>query len=191
RAERHGLSGDDGRLAVRADLPGRVERAAARAAGLPELRRADRAHEVVRPDGRAAHRALLLVLAQAALDRLDLELALVHVREVLGRPEEHVDERAEEGRDRAHERREPDEHRLGDTAAGVLPDPVDRREPEDDHEQNTNRANHGPRLGVEEVVHAPEDTRDHSSILPSTHPAINASPTQKTSKTAAKRKTPR
>src|SRR5262249_35970085 len=81
RPERHRLVGDDRRLAVRADLPGRVERAAARGTRLAQLRRADRADEVVVADGCAADRAVLLVLAQAALDRLDLELALVDVGE--------------------------------------------------------------------------------------------------------------
>src|SRR5262249_28068026 len=114
RPERHRLLRHDRRLAVRADLPGRVERAVAGGARLAELRRADRADEVVRPDRRAAHGAVLLVLAEAPLDRLDLELALVDVGEVLRRPEQHVDERAEERRDRADERREPDEDRLGD-----------------------------------------------------------------------------
>ena len=52
---------------------------------------------------------MLAATAQALLHRLDLELPLAHVLEVLGRPEEHVDQCADEGRDqpehgrRAHE----------------------------------------------------------------------------------------
>ena len=43
----------------------------------------------------AADRAVLLsAAAEALLHRLDLELPLAHVLEVLGRTEEHVDERA-------------------------------------------------------------------------------------------------
>ena len=44
-----------------------------------------------RRDSARPHRGLLL-------HGLDLELALAHVLEVLGRPEEHVDQRADEGR---------------------------------------------------------------------------------------------
>ena len=51
-------------------------------------------------------RAAQLGAAEPRLDRLDLELALAHVLEVLGRPEQHVDQRPEERRDRAEQRRE-------------------------------------------------------------------------------------
>src|SRR5204862_1015320 len=70
RAKRHRLFRGDRRLAVRADLPRRVERAAARRARLAELRRAHGADEVVGADRRAADRAGLPVLAEAPLDRL-------------------------------------------------------------------------------------------------------------------------
>ena len=68
------------------------------------------------------------------LHRLDLELALARVLEVLGRAEEHVDDRPEERREEADERREPDEPRIRDPAARVLERPVRGREPEDDDE---------------------------------------------------------
>src|SRR5205085_9725905 len=88
-------AGLDGGLAVRAHLPQRLERRAAVYARLSQLRRADRAHEVARVDVRAAHRAHEPVTREAVLHRLDLELPLAHVVEILRRPEEHVHERAD------------------------------------------------------------------------------------------------
>src|SRR5713101_3376235 len=85
--------GLDRGLAVRTHLPERLERGAAVHARLPQLRRADRAHEEARVDLRPADRAHEVAAREAVLHRLDLELALAHVLEVLGRPEEHVHER--------------------------------------------------------------------------------------------------
>ena len=50
-------------------------------------------------DLRAADRAVEVAAGEPLLHRLDLELPLAHVLEVLRRPEEHVDERADVGRD--------------------------------------------------------------------------------------------
>ena len=81
----------------------RAGRTTGRRAGGASCRRA---REVRRLDLRAADRAALVVLREPLLHRLDLELALARVLEVLGRPEEHVDDRAEERREEADERRE-------------------------------------------------------------------------------------
>ena len=72
--------------------------------------------------------------AEPLLDRPDLELALAHVVEVLRRAEEHVDERTEERRHEAEQRRQRDEPRVLDPPASVLVDPEADREPEDDAE---------------------------------------------------------
>src|SRR5437867_11837046 len=81
-------------LAVRTDLPERLERRLAVRAGLLQLRRADRTDEKLRRDLRAADRAVQVAAGEPLLHRLDLELALAHVVEVLRRPEEHVHEGA-------------------------------------------------------------------------------------------------
>src|SRR4051794_22838340 len=83
--------GIDRRLAVRAHLPERLERLRARHARLPELGRADGADEEVLVDLGAADGAVEIPAAEALLHRLDLELALTDVFQILGRPEEHVD----------------------------------------------------------------------------------------------------
>src|SRR5579862_303656 len=82
-------------LAVRAHLTERLERRTAVDARLPELRRADRADEEAQVDLRAADGADEPPAREPVLHRLDLELPLAHIREVLGRTEEHVDERTE------------------------------------------------------------------------------------------------
>src|SRR5262249_54079023 len=63
---------DDRRLAVRAHLPGRLERPAARGAGGAQLRRAHGAHEEVRLDLAAADAARHVGCTEATLDRPDL-----------------------------------------------------------------------------------------------------------------------
>src|SRR5581483_9859211 len=73
----------DRRLAVRAHLPERLERCPAVHARLPELRRADRTDEEARVDVRATDRAHEPGPRQPVLHRLDLELALADVLEVL------------------------------------------------------------------------------------------------------------
>src|SRR5262249_47389883 len=64
----------DGRLAVGADLPERLERRLAVHARLLQLRRADRAHEEVGADLRAANRAVEGAARKTLLQRLHLEL---------------------------------------------------------------------------------------------------------------------
>ena len=64
----------------------------------------------------------------------DLEVALAHVREVLRRAHDQVDDRPDEREQRgrggaAHQQR------IRDAAAGVREGPVDQRQPDDDEEQ--------------------------------------------------------
>src|SRR5207248_9827484 len=94
--ERHrsGVVLDRG-FAVRADLPQRLERPVAVGARLAQLRRTHRAHEEVLLHLGAADGAMEIAVPEALLDRLDLELALADVLEVLGRAEEHVDHGAD------------------------------------------------------------------------------------------------
>src|SRR3954451_12154898 len=80
--------GLDRRLAVRAYLPERLERLLAVAARRPQPGGADRADQERLVDLGAADRAVHVPAGEALLHRLDLELALTHVLEVLGRPEE-------------------------------------------------------------------------------------------------------
>src|SRR5688500_8490442 len=85
----------DRRLAVRTHLPERLERSLAAPASFLQLRRADWAREELRLDDRATDGAPRC-LAERLLHRLDLELPLAHVLEILRRPEEHVEQRPEE-----------------------------------------------------------------------------------------------
>src|SRR5690242_2609868 len=106
-------------LAIGADRPRSVERARAANATLAQFAQTAGAPYVVALDRVLAMRALSrLELSQARLRGLCLDLALVHVFEVLGRAHDHVDDRAHEreqrGRDRA-----ADQHRVGDPAARV------------------------------------------------------------------------
>src|SRR5437016_2548362 len=114
-------------------------------------------------------------MRQLLLDRLDLELALTHVLEILGRTEEHVHERSGERQHETEQRRNPDEPRILDAAARVLEDPVGERDPEDRGEDDEQVAGFDPR---------------HRRTLPIRYPAANAPPTITTSTTAAKAKTP-
>src|SRR2546430_15304322 len=141
----------DRRLAVRADLPEGLERRLAVGAGLLQLRRADRTDEELRRDLRPADRAVQVTAREPLLHRLDLELALAHVLEVLRRPEEHVDQRPDEGRHEPEQRRHRDEPRILDPAPGVLVDPERDREPEDADEEQRQVPDHRPGAGAEEV----------------------------------------
>ena len=89
-------------------------------------RRADRADDEGRVDPAAADRAAEVVVGKPLLHRPNLELALAHVLEVLRRPEEHVDERAEERREQAEQGCHRHEPRVVDPAAGVLERPSTR-----------------------------------------------------------------
>src|SRR5262245_2037696 len=73
-------------FAIGADLPQRLERPVAVHARLPQLGRAHGTDQKVLLDLGAAHGTVEVARAQALLDRLDLELALADVLEVLGRP---------------------------------------------------------------------------------------------------------
>ena len=135
-------------------------------ARLPQLRRADRADEELLVDLGAADRAVEVARAEPPLHRLDLELALAHVLEVLRRAEQHVDQRPDERARRPIARHDTDDQLVRDAPAGVLEDPVDRRDPEDEHEEDREVAHDVPRRRVEEVVDAAERGRDHRRILP-------------------------
>src|SRR5438552_981542 len=91
--ERRELDGGrlDRCLAVRADLPERLERRLAVGAGLFQLRRAHRTDEEIRGHLGAADWAVEVAAREALLHRLDLELPLADVLEILRRAEEHVD----------------------------------------------------------------------------------------------------
>src|ERR1043166_1171207 len=89
--------GLDRGLAVGAHLPERLERRLARRASLLQARRADRADEEARVDLGPADGAALVADREPVLHGADLELSLADVLEVLGRPEQHVEERTDEG----------------------------------------------------------------------------------------------
>ncbi len=149
----HGRAADDRRLAVRAHLPERLERRLAARARLLQLRRADRADEELGLDrARGTPGSATRRLPELLLHRADLELALADVLEVLRRPEEEVDERADERRHEAEQRRHRDQPRILDPPARVLVDPVRAGQPEDDDEEDRQVPDHEPRAGVEEVV---------------------------------------
>ena len=119
-------------------------------ARLAEPRRAHGADEEAGLDRGAAHGTTFVRRAQR-LERLHLELALAHLVQVLGRPEEHVDDGADEGRHEAEHRRHRDEPGILDAAPRVLVRPVADREPEDDEEEEQEVARDGHVCGVEEV----------------------------------------
>src|SRR5712691_9814915 len=173
--DRHGF---DGCLAVRADLPERLERRLAVDAGLLQLGRADGTHEELVRDFRAAHGAKEIAAREPFLHRLDLELALSHVLQILGWAEQHVDERADVGRNQTEDDRHRDQHRILDAALCILVDPVPDREPEDDQEEEQQVPDDRPRAGGEEVMDTAEGAcNDHRRILPIRYPARNPSPT--------------
>ena len=126
----------DGRRAVGADLPERLERGVALDARLLQPRRADRADEERRLDGGAADRAVQVALRQAAPpSRGSRARARARPRgtRAAGR---RVDDRPDERRDQPEHRRHGDEPRVLDPAASVLVDPVGGREPEDGDEED-------------------------------------------------------
>src|SRR5262249_26519231 len=125
----------------------------------------------------SAHLAANLGAAEPALDRLDLEVALTDVLEVLGRPEEHVDERAEERWKCPDQRREGDQQRALDPPARVLQDPRDRREPEEQDDGGADGLDGRPGARMEEIVHSRENAPAQRKNLPMSQPAANASPT--------------
>ena len=88
----------DRRLAERTNLPERLERGLAVHAGLPQLRRAHGADEERGLHLRSADGTVEVAVGEPVLHRPDLELALPHLFEIFGRPQQEVDERANEGR---------------------------------------------------------------------------------------------
>src|SRR4051812_15717996 len=145
----------DRRLAERAHLPRGLEGLPAARARLAELRRADGTDEELLIDLGATYRAAEVARAEPPFHRLDLELALPDILEVLGRAEQHVDQRPDEwdDADRSHD---ADDQLVRDAAARVLEHPVDGRDPEHDREEDREVAGDVPRRRVEEVVHAAE-----------------------------------
>src|SRR5687767_7664063 len=118
-------------LAVRADLPTRVERLAARAARLLQPAQAAWAAEEALLDVEVAIGAREVVhVGEPRLRSGDLELALAPILEELRRPDDHVDDRADE-REERRGRRAPHEHRVFDPPLRVRVGPVDEREVED------------------------------------------------------------
>jgi hypothetical protein len=75
----------------------------------------------------------------------------VDVLEVLRRTEEEIEDRPEEGWHQSEEARHCDEPGILDPPVGVLVDPVGRREPQDDDEEDGEVAGDRPRVGVEEA----------------------------------------
>src|SRR5215211_3439879 len=122
-------------LAVRADLPARVERLAADGAGLLQAPQAARAAEERLLDLEAAVLALLVLeIREPGLRRGDLDLALTYVHQVLGRANDEVHDRPDEREQRCRGGAR-DEHRVRDPAMGVAVRPVHQREPDDHEEQ--------------------------------------------------------
>ena len=122
-------------LAVRADLPARVERLAADGARLLQPPQAARAAEERLLDLEAAVLAVLMLdVGEPRLRGRDLELPLAHVVEVLRRAHDQVDDRPDE-REQRRRRGARDQHRIGDPAVSVAPRPVDEREPDHHEEQ--------------------------------------------------------
>src|SRR5207253_10164942 len=136
--------------AVRANLPERLERRLAVAAGLPQPSRADGADQEGRVDVGPADGALHVPPREALLHRLDLEPALANVFEVLGRPEEHVDQRPDERRYEPEHGRHPDEPWILDPPPRILVHPEGGGEPEHAHEEQREVSDHSPRAVTEE-----------------------------------------
>src|SRR5664280_1811723 len=142
----------DRRLAVGTDLPERLERRLAARAGLLEARGADGTDEIVGVDIDLAHGAASHALAETRLHLLYLELALVHLVQILGRTEKHVDDRAEERKEQRERRGGADQPRVLDAAASVLVNPVRDREPEDGQEEEGQILDHVTQVRVEEAT---------------------------------------
>src|SRR6185503_17019746 len=163
-------------------------------------RRAHRTGQERRLDDRATDRAALGG-PERLLHRLDLELALPHLLEVLGRAEEHVEKRAEERREDPERHGHCEKPRILDPAARVLVDPEGRGEPKDDEEEEEDVADDEPDVGVEKVLEASEEVvrvgrrlrqklhRGHKRIFPTSHPAPNETATIATRTNAASTKT--
>src|SRR5581483_4703327 len=153
--------------------------------------RADGADEERRLDSSSADRALAAARRQPLLDRADLQVALAHLVEVFGRPEEHVDQRADERQQQRDDRREGHQPLVGDAAPRVLVRPEPDCEPEHDADRDQPGAGERPGAGGEEVGERERQggRRHYNSSLPIMYPAVNVSPTKATRTTRAKKKT--
>src|SRR5688572_25825073 len=150
-----------GRLAVRAERPARVDGLAAALAGVLEAALAVGAPQVGLLYGEVAVGAGQLgQLAHAQLGGLDLDLALARVLEVLRRAQDRVDRRANEGEERCRRGAE-DEDRVADPPAGVEVGVGDQREPENDEHQDEE-----VRGQIEAVVFDAEDRELHEGAPP-------------------------
>ena len=90
------------------------------------------------------------------LESLQLDAPRAGVGEGLGRPEEEVDDRADERRRKPQQRGEGDEKRVADPPAGVPVHPVGEAEPEDDREGDGGVPGDDEAGRVKEVVEARE-----------------------------------
>src|SRR5450755_1028282 len=159
RATRNGRGDADLRLAERAYLPRRIERTATGLAGILQLAHAVRAAKVVLLDLIVAVGAEVIAeLRQTRLRRLHLELALPNVVQILGWPDDHVDDRPDERKQR-RQGRAADQQRVGDPAPGVGKGPVDESQPDHDQEQD-----HQLNGEVQRAVVDPEDGTSQHSI---------------------------
>jgi len=138
-------------LAVRAHLPGGLDRPAAVATDLAQAAHAVGAdQELVFDLGLAEWAAS--VLSQTLLQRAHLELALVHVLEVLGRTHDGVDEETEGTENEPGQHGHGDDHLVVDPAARVLEDPVGATEPQHDDQEPEHHLDEMPSRRLEEVL---------------------------------------
>src|SRR4051794_18742095 len=135
-APRLGRHARDLGLAVRADLPRRIEWLGAVRARVLELAQAVRAAQEVVLDLVVAVRAQQVAGAvQPRLGGLHLQLALADVVQVLRRAHDHVDDRADE-REQRRDRRGADEHGVFDAPPRVGERVIDQRDVDDDEEED-------------------------------------------------------
>ena len=132
-AQRHACSACDRRavdlrLAVRAQPPLRLDRPAADATHGPQAATAGRADQEVVAHRRLAERAALF-FGEALLHHPQLELALAHVVEVLGRADDRVDEQPERSEDESRQRGDRDDDPVVDASPRVLEHPVRAGQP--------------------------------------------------------------
>ena len=132
----------------------------ARGTRLAKHRRADRAGEVVGLDWGGADRAGRSHTRELLLQRLQLGVPRANVGDRLRRPEEEVDDRADEGRHQPEQIREEPGEAIPDPAPRILVHPVREREPEDDGEDDGDVAGDGEAGRLEEIV----DPRHESHI---------------------------
>src|SRR6266480_2792020 len=141
----------DRRFAERTNLPERLQGRLAVHAGLLQLRRAHRADEERGLHLRPAHGTVEVAVREPVLHRPDLELSLPHLFEIFGRPQQEVDERADERRHKPDQGRHRNEPRIFDPPPRILVDPHRHGQPEDRDEEDGEVADDRPRAGAEEI----------------------------------------